>query len=93
MNRKESLIAARIYFLERALDRVEQAADDAESELRADPTNSQHVHQVRAFYALAGETWSRIQALRAGLGNASSEIYFDRRLAEPRARAARQALL
>jgi hypothetical protein len=93
MKRKDSVIAARIYFLERALDRMEQAADNAETELRADPTNSQHVDQVRAFYALADETWGRIQALRAGLSGASSGIYFDRRLAELRARAARQALL
>jgi hypothetical protein len=93
MNSSESLIAVRLYFLERALERMEAAADDAESELRADPTNAARGRQVEALYALASETWTGIQALRARLGGGPSLIYFDRRLAQPEAWAARQALI
>jgi hypothetical protein len=93
MNSSESLIAVRLYFLERALERMEAAADDAESELRADPTNAAWGRQVEALYALASETWTGIQALRARLGGGPSLIYFDRRLAQPEARAARRALI
>lgn len=93
MKRSESLIAVRVYFLERALERMEQAADDAESELRANPTDAAQGWRVKAHYALADETWEDIQALRARLNGSPSVIYFDRRLADPRARAARQALV
>ena len=93
MTHGESLIAARVYFLERALERMEQAADDAESELRANPTNAIWGRQVKALYALAGETWAGIQSLRAQLNGGPSSIHFDRRLADPRAQVARQALL
>ncbi len=93
MNRSESLIAVQIHFLETALERLEQGADDAESELMADPTNAGQGRQVSALYALAGETWSHIQDLRARLSGSPSIIYFDRRLADPRAQAERQALV
>jgi hypothetical protein len=93
VNRNESLIAVRLYFLERALERMEEAAEDAESELRADPTSAARGRQVGSFYALASETWARIQALRARLNGGPSLIYFDRRLVQPDARAARQALV
>ena len=93
MKRSESLIAVRVYFRARALERMEQAADDAESELRADPTNAAQGRRVKALYALADETWTGIQTLRAELSGSPSVIYFDRRLADQRARAARQALV
>jgi hypothetical protein len=93
MKRSESLIAVRVYFLERALERMELAADDAESELRANPTDAATGRRVKALYALADETWTGIQALRARLSGSPSVIYYDRRLANPRARAARQALV
>jgi len=93
MGRGDSLIAVQIYFLEAALERLEQGADDAESELMADPTNAGQGRQVSAFYALAGKTWAHIQDLRARLSGSPSIIYFDNRLADPRAQAARQALL
>jgi hypothetical protein len=93
MKHSESLIAVRVYFLERALERMEMAADDAESELRANPTNAAQGQRVKALYALADETWAGIQALRARLSGCPSVIYYDRRLADPRARAARQALV
>lgn len=92
MNPTESQIALRIYFLERALEGVEQAADDAESDLLANPTDASQGRQLGAIYALADETWRDIQALRARLDGASSLIYFDSRLVDPDARAARQAL-
>lgn len=93
MNRSETLIAVRICFLEAALERLEEGADDAESTLLADPTNAGQGRQVSALYALAGETWSHIQDLRARLSGSPSLIYFDSRLADPEAQAARQALL
>ena len=93
MNRSESLIAARIYFLERELERMSCAADNAEDELRARPTDATAVRRLEALYSLAEETWERIQGLRARLGGGPSVIYFNRRHAEPAAKAWRQALV
>ena len=55
-------------------------------QLRADPTNAAWGRQVEALYALASETWTGIQGLRARLWGGPSLIYFDRRLAQPEAR-------
>jgi hypothetical protein len=93
MNRSESRIAARIYFLERELERLSCAADNAEDELRARPTDTATVRRLEALYTLADETWERIQALRALLSGGPSVIYFNRRHAEPAAKAWRQALV
>ena len=93
MNRNESLIAARIYFLERELERMSTVADDAEEELRAKPTDAATVRRLEALYALADETWERIQALRARLSGGPSVIYFNPRLAGPDAKAWRRALV
>ena len=91
MNRKESLLAARIYFLERELERMSCAADNAEDDLRARPMDTAAVRRLEALYTLADETWERIQGLRARLSGGPSIIYFNRRQAGPAATAWRQA--
>ena len=68
-------------------------ADNAEDELRAKPMDAATVRRLEALYTLADETWERIQALRARLSGGPSVIYFNRRLAEPAAKAWRQALV
>jgi hypothetical protein len=93
MNRSESLIAARIYFLERELERMSCAADTTEDELRAKPTDAATVRKLEALYVLADETWDHIQALRARLSGGRSVIYFNHHLAGPDTRAWRQALV
>ena len=93
MNRSESLIAARIYFLERELERMSIAADDAEDELRASPMDAATVRKLEMLYTLADETWERIQALRARLNGGPSVIYFNRHLVEPEVRSWRRALV
>ena len=93
MNRSESLIAARIYFLEQELERMSSAADSAEDELRARPTDAATVRKLEALYALADETWERIQALHVQLSGGPSVIYFNHRLADPDARAWRRTLV
>ena len=93
MNRNESLLAARIYFLERELERMSCAADNAEDDLRARPMDATAVRRLEALYTLADDTWERIQTLRARLSGGPSVIYFNRHHAEPAARAWRQALV
>ena len=93
MDRSESRLAARIYFLERELERMSCAADNAEDELRARPTDVTAVRRLEALYTLADETWERIQTLRARLSGGPSVIYFNRRHTEPAAKAWRQALV
>lgn len=93
MNRNESLIAARIYFLERELERMSSAADNAEDELRAKPMDTATVRRLEALYTLADETWERIKALRVRLSGGPSVIYVNRRVAEPDAQAWRRALV
>lgn len=93
MKRNESLIAARIYFLERELERMSCIADSTEDDLRAKPMDAATVRKLEALYTLANETWEHIQALRARLSGGRSVIYVNRRLAEPGAKAWRQALV
>ncbi len=93
MKRSESVIAARIYFLERELERMSTVADDAEDELRAKPMDVATVRRLESLYALADETGERIQALRVRLSGGPSVIYFNRRLAGPDAKAWRRALV
>jgi hypothetical protein len=68
-------------------------ADDAEDELRAKPMDVTTVKRLEALYALADETWERIQALRVRLSGGPSVIYFNHRRAGPDAKAWRQALV
>jgi hypothetical protein len=93
MKRSESVIAARIYFLERELERMSIAADNAEDELRSRPTDTVMVRKLEALYTLAEETWERIQALHARLSGGTAVIYFNNRLAEPEAKAWRRSLV
>ena len=93
MNRSESLIAARIYFLERELEHVSCVADHTEDELRAKPMDTATVRKLAALYSLADETWGHIQALRARLSGGPSVIHVNRRLAEPGAKAWRRVLV
>jgi hypothetical protein len=93
MNRSESLIAARIYFLERELERMSCVADSTEEELRSKPMDAATVRKLEALYTLADETWEHIQALRARLSGGPSVIYFNRRWGEPDAKTWRQALV
>jgi hypothetical protein len=93
VNRSESLIAARIYFLERELERMSIAADSAEEELRARPMDAAMVRKLEALYTLAEETWERIQALHVRLSGGPAVIYFNHRLAEPEAKAWRRSLV
>ena len=72
---------------------MSSAADNAEDELRAKPTDAATVRRLEALYVLADETWERIQALRTRLSGGPSVIYFNHRLAEPGARALRRALV
>jgi hypothetical protein len=51
------------------------------------------VKRLEALYALADETWERIQALRVRLSGGPSVIYFNHRRAGPDAKAWRQALV
>ena len=93
MANKQSLLAAQIYFLERGLETVEEAAITAEQALAAHPTDTVRGHDVSAFYALAGHTWGDIQNLRTRLSGGPSVIYYDRRLADRRALAQRRLLM
>jgi hypothetical protein len=87
-----SVIARRIAFLERELDRMGRLADDAEHDLRANPADAEARRTLEAVYALSGETWSRICELRARQGDAAA-IRFDRPADASAQRAFRQALV
>ena len=93
MNEIGSVIARRLAFLERELDRMGDAADDAEHELRANPTDLLARRRLEAIYALAGKTWADIQELRACQPGRHGAIHYDRHAADTSAsRAYRQAL-
>jgi len=66
-----------LVFLERELDRLGDAADDAEHELRLKPTDVEACRRVEAVYVLAREVWTKIQALRVQEGE-SPGIQLDR---------------
>jgi hypothetical protein len=93
MTNKQSVLAARIFFLELLMEHVEEAATDAERGLAAHPTDSARGDEVGAYYALAGDTWGDIQDLRTLLSGGPSVIYYDRRLDDRRAQAKRRMLM
>ena len=93
MNEIESVIARRLAFLERELDRMGGAADDAEHDLRLNPTDGVARRRLEAIYALAGKTWAEIQDLRVRQSGGHAAIYFDHDADRPADRAYRQALL
>ena len=92
MTRSERAIILSIGFLEHELERIGDAAQDAESGLLANPTDPGAGRRVEAIYALAGETWERARALRVRLNGGSPLIHYDREIREPSARAWRQTL-
>ena len=87
-----SVIARRLAFLERELDRMGDAADDAEHELRLNPTDAAARRRLEAIYALAGRTWAQILELRARQADRHAVIRYDRDADASAGRAYRQAL-
>jgi len=87
-----SVIARRLAFLERELDRMGGAADDAEHDLRLNPTDAAARRRLEAIYALAGKTWSQIRELRAHQPDRYAVIRYDRDADASAGRAWRQAL-
>jgi hypothetical protein len=92
MNNEGAVIARRLAFLERELDRMGSAADDAEHELRLNPTDAAAPRRLQAIYALAGETWNKICELRRHDGHRRTVILYDRHADASAERAYRQAL-
>jgi hypothetical protein len=92
MNDDGSVIARRLAFLERELDRMGGGADDAEHDLRLNPTDSEASRRLEVIYALAGRTWAEIQELRARQPGRYAGIRYDRRADASASRAWRQAL-
>ena len=90
MNDDGAVIARRLAFLERELDRMGGLADDAEHALRLNPTDPQARRRLEAIYAVAGKTWAEIQALRTRQPGRHAVIYYDRHA--DTGRAWRQAL-
>jgi hypothetical protein len=93
MNETESVVARRLAFLERELDRMGGAADAAEHELRLNPTDAIARRRLEAIYALAGATWAQIQELRARQPFRQAVIHYDPQADTLAERAYRQALL
>ena len=77
MNELGAVIARRLAFLERELDRMGGAADDAEHELRINPTDTAASRRLEAIYALAGKTWAQIQELRVRQPDRYAVIRYD----------------
>ena len=87
-----SVIARRLAFLERELDGMGDSADDAEHELRLNPTDAAARRRLEAIYALAGKTWSQIVELRAHQPDRHAVIHYDRDVDASAGRAYRRAL-
>ena len=92
MNDDGSVIARRLAFLECELDRMGGAADDAEHELRLNPTGAVAGRRLEAIYALAGKTWAQVLELRAGQPDRHAVICYDHDADASAGRAYRQAL-
>ena len=92
MNESESVIVRRLAFLERELNRMGSAAEDAEHELRLNPTDPLARRRLEAIYALAGKTWGEIQQLRECEPGRRSLIRYDRHADASGTRAYRRAL-
>ena len=86
------VIARRLAFLERELDRMGDDTDDAEHELRLNPTDAAARRQLEAIYALTGKTWSQVLELRARRPDRHVVIRYDRDIDASAGRAWRQAL-
>lgn len=84
--------ARRLAFLERELDRMGCTADDAEEELRLNPTDPAARRRLEAIYAVAGDTWRQIQELRARQDSRYAAIHYDRSADSAAARTYRRAL-
>jgi protein involved in temperature-dependent protein secretion len=82
MNEREWVIARRIAFLQRELERLGDAAFDAEHELRIRPTQAAARHRAVAVYILAGDIWKKIGELRAQAKAGPAVIRFDLTAAE-----------
>ena len=93
MNDAEAVVARRIAFLERELDRMGGTAADLEDDLRLNPTDGRARQRLTALYAVAGDTWNKIQELRAGQGRRHAAIHFDRHADPTAERSWRQALV
>ena len=72
------IIAERLAFLERELDRLGRFADDMEHDLLLNPTDAWSGRRLRAIYAVAGQTWSKIRELRAQQDKDCGTIQVDR---------------
>ena len=92
MNDDGAVIARRLAFLERELDRMGGAADDAEQDLLLNPTDSTARRRLEAIYALAGKTWTEIQDLRARQPGRYAISHYDRHADASAGRAWREAL-
>jgi hypothetical protein len=92
MNDDGSVIARRLAFLERELDRMGGGADDAEHDLRLNPTGTEARRRLEAIYALAGKTWAEIQELRARQPGRYAMIRYDHHAEASAGRAWREAL-
>jgi hypothetical protein len=92
MNDDGSVIARRLAFLERELDRMSGEADDVEDELRLNPTDVRARQRLEAIYALASKTWAQILELRARQPDRHAVIRYDRNADASAGRAYRQAL-
>ena len=88
----DSVIARRLAFLERELDRMGGEADDVEHDLRLNPTDATARRRLEAIYALAGKTWTQVQELRARQPGRHAVIRYDRDADASAGRAYRQAL-
>jgi len=93
MNDTEAVVARRIAFLERELDRMGTTAGDLEEDLRLNPTDGRARQRLAALYAVAGDTWKKIQELRAGQGGHYAIIRFDRHADPTAEKSWRQALV
>ena len=92
MNDDGLVIARRLAFLERELDRMSGDADDVEHELRLNPTDAAARRRLEAIYALAAKTWTQILELRARQPDRHAVIRYDRDADASAGRAYRQAL-
>ena len=92
MNDDGAVIARRLAFLERELDRMGGAADDAEHDLRLNPTDPSARRRLEAIYVVAGKTWAEILELRARRPERYAVIHYDRDVDASAGRAYRQAL-
>jgi hypothetical protein len=70
-------VIARLAFLERELDRMGGEADDAEHELRLNPTDAAARRRLEAIYALSGRTWAQILELRTRQPDRHGVIRYD----------------